>query len=382
MAQQVTLARIAGTEGAAAVLVPVAQGDGRRVKLVGQDTLDLLNLLRTPRRLPKNAEPDDDAVIRLVLDDIIEVLADGVFRSGADAHRALGGRVSPAAGEGRLAQLSVLALQHAERLPVLDADRLAVSLYGFNRLPASAKAKQRWPGRDAVLATLRDHTVLQPEYRPHAEGSLSGSSSGASSGSSSGSSSKAWITWIDNGQAWQPSSSGTHKLYVSPAPDQLPEVFTALIPEILRLRPPVLKVGGDAYGILRPDKFVLYFADRSALTTFADAVTPLIAGREPHGVPFTAELAGDGLLSWGLDPPRPPSSPSSGRIGERASWRSWVTARLARAIVEAKRGNGPQPGVRPWQFALARIGLDGVDTRGWQADPSIWHRTGEVATWA
>ena len=357
--QRSTLARIAGGEGAAAVLVPATGDGGTGVKLIDRDTVELLDALRRPGPLPEHVRPDDD-LVRLLLDGIVEVEVGGIFRSGVDAHAALGTAAagSPVATGGRLARLSALALQRAQRMAISDPDRLAMKLYGFNRRPVSWAAKRTWPDRHAVLSALHGHAALTPTYRLRAPGS----------------SSAAWITWTAVADGWSGPDAGTHKLYVSPAPDDLPRAFAAMVPHILRRRPPVLKVGADAYGLLRPDKMVLYFEDLRSLTTFADAVSPLLAGCEPHGVPFTAEIAGDGLLSWGLDPPRS----SLGSVTGRDSWRSWLAKKLARAMIEAERGKAAESGVQPWRFALRRIGLEGVDTESWRAEPDIWQRTGKA----
>jgi hypothetical protein len=65
----------------------------------------------------------------------------------------------------------------------------------------------------------------------------------------------------------------------------------------------------------------------------ADLLATRLASVAPQGVPFSAEIAGDGLLSWGMDPPR------NARVlswHDYDSWRLWVVRRLARAIVTAQ----------------------------------------------
>jgi len=114
------------------------------------------------------------------------------------------------------------------------------------------------------------------------------------------------------------------------------------------------KVGSDAAGLLRPDKFVVYLRDVAELRTAAAELARALAGVQPHGVPFSAELAGDGLLSWGGDPPG-----DAGPAGaEPESWRLSVCRRLAEHLVAAKAAGLHAPG--PAQYALARLTLDGV----------------------
>jgi hypothetical protein len=85
-----------------------------------------------------------------------------------------------------------------------------------------------------------------------------------------------------------------------------------------------------------------------------------LAGMPAHGVPFSAEIAGDGLLSWGIDPP---IEEQSFDVQGGESWRLWVANRLAMALLNAKSGRSVK--VEPWQFALERLRLDGVDTETW-----------------
>jgi hypothetical protein len=87
-----------------------------------------------------------------------------------------------------------------------------------------------------------------------------------------------------------------------------------------------------------------------------------------HGVPFTAEITGNGLLSWGMDPPQ---SERMLAWQEPESWRLWVVRRLAAAMIAAQvdaRSSMP-----PWEFALERLRHEGVDVEGWVPSTSIWH---------
>ena len=132
-----------------------------------------------------------------------------------------------------------------------------------------------------------------------------------------------------------------------------------------------LKVGNDATSLLRPDKIVVYFGDFESVSAAATRLAAELAGCPGHGVPFTAELAqSNGLLSWGIDPPR---SEHMLEWQERESWRLWVTNRLALALVAARRDGGP---LEPWRYALARIELDGIDTATWAPRGDLWEEVG------
>lgn len=348
-AERETLVQVADVPDLAAVLVPVDRADGG-VKLADGDTAGLLRLLREPGAIPERLrgaiEPDD--LQRLVLDGILELEVEGRFASGAGAYAYLAPPPMPAPN-GRLAQLAIAALEYGQAQPLGDVDRLAAKLYFYNRLPVTLDAKQRWPDRSAVCEWLGTVPSLERTYRR-----LSAASDQAG-----------WIVWSLGGGSWPGSATGVHKLYVSPLPEDLPAAFAALVPELARQRPPVVKVGANAFGIARPDKLVVYFNGPAGLEAFAESALERLDGLRPHGVPFSAELGGGGLLSCGIDPPRP-AAPA---VSRRESWRTWVVGRLAQGLIEGRAASGT---LEPWRFALSRLELDGVDTTNWRPSSAIW----------
>jgi hypothetical protein len=97
-----------------------------------------------------------------------------------------------------------------------------------------------------------------------------------------------------------------------------------------------------------------------------------LSGCPLHGVPFTAELAGGGLLSWGIDPP---AEKQTVPWLERESWRLWVANRLASALLLAKTST--KADIQPWRFALERLRLEGVDTQTWAPSRMLaWAESG------
>ena len=177
-----------------------------------------------------------------------------------------------------------------------------------------------------------------------------------------------WLSWSSRLVRRTPSASEpTYKLYVSPHLDSIRDAFQTTVQVISKLAVPSFKVGGDVYGLLRPDKLVVYFENVDDLQRASSLLTERLAGRPPHGVPFTAEIAGDGLLSWAIDPPRDLSLPGWQQAG---SWRIWVTNCLSTALLSAKAA--ATEAVEPCRFALDRLRLDGVDTTSWIPTPAIW----------
>jgi len=89
-----------------------------------------------------------------------------------------------------------------------------------------------------------------------------------------------------------------------------------------------------------------------------------------HGVPFTAALDDEGLLSWGVDPP---ASVQLLEWQPRESWRLWLTNRLANALLTAKRAPATATQRSPWQYALDRVRLEGIDIDTWTPSADVWH---------
>ncbi len=132
------------------------------------------------------------------------------------------------------------------------------------------------------------------------------------------------------------------------------------------------KVGRDLQGLLRPDKLIVYFRTLGALQVATTRWTRDLAGMTVQGVPFTANIGGNGLLSWGMDPP----GLRGGRSTRNSplSWREWVTGRLADALVAARRS--PETTLPRSRFALDCVALEGVDTRTWTPSPRLRRTAG------
>ena len=148
------------------------------------------------------------------------------------------------------------------------------------------------------------------------------------------------------------------KLYVSPRPEALVDCFPRIAEALVQSEVRSFKVGRGIEGLLRPDKIVAYFEDRAHMQEAADVLGRSLRGCPAQGVPFTAEVGGNGLLSCGVDPP--PDGDGA------ASWRSWVTKKLA-ASLTAQRGTR---GVDLVAAALADLRLAGVD-------PDLWLPTAD-----
>lgn len=155
------------------------------------------------------------------------------------------------------------------------------------------------------------------------------------------------------------------KLYVSPLPQALPDAFVRIVQTFVQAEVRSFKVGRGVEGLLRPDKIMAYFDERPQLDAVVAKLMSGLHGCPVQGVPFTAEEGGDGLLSSGVDPP----------LGDTAaSWRAWVTARLAAGLV-ARRGRPPANAVAG---TLSDLRSAGVDTGRWRIGAGTFRQ--EAAT--
>jgi hypothetical protein len=291
-------------------------------------------------------------IARLVSDEILQIeLSDGSFADGVRAHEALfGDRLSP-----QLDRLSRSAIDQAVASPSDSSVELARRLYSFNATPRSnrwdtlltrAGPVARWLGLEPRAAWRERLSQRYEEY---------GSTSGATP----------WLQWTRREPG--PHDGVRHKIYVSPASDQLAEALP-LVAEVCRLMDvPAFKVGATLFGVLRPDKLVVYVQDQAALWRVAAELRSALAGVRPHGVPFTAAIDAEGLLSWAMDPA---DEPMLRPMNQAWTWRTAIAERLAVSIAHAK---GRADASAIVDFALERLRLDGIEPIGWLPG-EVWCR--------
>jgi len=347
------------------------------LKSVDRDTALLFLTLREPGALPayvraQLGEAAPRTVARLVADGVLEIAAGGGYLSGPAALPHLTKTVDHGAGTGRIAELSAAALRYGQALALSDPTLLSWRLYSYNRQPLTP----RWQRLLATPEALERHLgigaggahrkLLDSAWQP-AEMAC-------------------WMAWWARPRAGGAAESSerrpggpTWKLYVSPRTEALAESFGAVLAALTAAGALQFKVGSDAGGLLRPDKIVAYFPSYERLAAAAESVLARLAGAPAQGVPFTAEIGGGGLLSWGVDPP---DAERSVLGGGRESWRVWVAHRLAWALIagrgnltegtEGAQGTDETGAYEPWRFALERVRLEGVDTETWTPSATLW----------
>jgi hypothetical protein len=335
---------------------------GLGIKSVCRETALLYLTLQEPGRLPSYVkmlfkEKCNQAIAELVLDGILEIERNGVFVSGSDAHEFIYTEEPSLTTHGTLARLSVEALQYGQALEIHDSSKLSARLYFYNRLPLSLFWRRAFPTSDAVAKYLGIQTsgatkvLLDRHWRKVSPLPSNG-----------------WRIWEScHARAAFEEPTAIYKLYVSPACSHMREAFQTTVAVLSKLQAPNFKIGIDVYGLLRPDKIIAYFRSFDELGEAAEHMGHELEGMPAHGVPFTAEIAGHGLLSWGIDPPAEQQVLS---WQGRESWRLWVTNRLAIALLAAREA--PSSKLEPWQFAMERLRLEGIDTTTWTPAINMW----------
>ncbi|MEO6835977.1 MAG: hypothetical protein ABI231_08735 [Candidatus Tumulicola sp.] len=323
------------------------------MKSVSRDTALLLFTLQMPGALPRYAaralgEGCDSVIAQMILDGILEIEAGGRMLSGPAAHALVCGDPSARLPQNSLAALSARAIEYAATIAIAGHAALSQRLYAYNRVPASQRWRSLLPDEGAVdlhLGIRNDAAarMLDREWirLPPAAGE------------------GGWIAWQSR-RVTQNRAAATYKLYVSPACTELRATFAAVVQTGSRSAAFDWKMGNDAYGLLRPDKFVLYFREFSDLQATAAQILENLQHCPAQGVPFTAELVPGGLLSWGIDPP---AEEYTVAWLARESWRSRICDRLATALLLAKTSTGT--GISPSRFAIERLRLEGIDTDTW-----------------
>jgi|SRR5450631_4345604 len=117
--------------------------------------------------------------------------------------------------------------------------------------------------------------------------------------------------------------NGRYKVYVSPTLGAFRHTVEAILGALGDCT--ALKFARKHGGTLRPDKIVIYTDSMAHTRRVAVAVLSAIGEIRAHGVPFTAELGGDGLLSWAMDP-------ASMELRRFSSWRVWISHMIVSCI--------------------------------------------------
>lgn len=232
------------------------------------------------------------------------------------------------AGE-RLARLSHRVAVRAAALTGGDPDHLASLLYRAGGRPPDPRCDPRW-------AQVLVHRAEQPVRRELVAYDRTSTAA-----------------WLGRTRTGADPAELVHKVYVSPAVEALADALPLVVATATALQVPAWKVGADLAGLHRPDKVVLYLASEAAADDAAGTLARVLDGLAAHGVPFTGQVGGSGIVSRGRD-------------DDGTSWRMTVSRALAGALHEARTDLGPRAGA-PAVAALAydRLRAGGLDVDTW-----------------
>jgi hypothetical protein len=319
-----------------------------------RDVALLLLTLREAGRLPAYIVESHDADVeltieKLVLDGVLEIaLDDGTFVSGLAAAPITS---SEAGALGRIGRLSRAAVHYAAAFHARDRLDIEARLYRYNYQPIPPERSARVATTEAVhrfLGLERAATSSLLNRWWHALPVENGD---------------AWIQWMTRDEHLLKRSERDvqYKVYVSPTLADLPIVFELTVAVLAEAGAPTFKVGGTARDIARPDKLVAYFPTRERAIDCGSMLAERLGRVPAQGVPFSADVGGDGLISWGVDPAEIPGRTS------QLSWRRWVCRRLAQYIAVA----GATADAETSQFAFERLRLEGVNTATWEPNVAL-----------
>jgi len=239
------------------------------------------------------------------------------------------------------------ALRYAQELNVTVPSTLALRLYRFGTVPQRVGARRRWSQATLAEALGAGFDAALEPFADHGWRRL------AAAG---------WLIWKAPEAGQVPTATApVPKIYVCPHPDGLGEVLPGIAEVVVRSKAFAFKVPLMARQARRPDKAVAYFAHLEHALAVGPALSAVLSRVEAQPAPFTAALAADGSVSYGVDPPadrRP------------MSWRTWMARRLADHLLRARAA--PAAGDEPWERALLAATSGVVELPTWAPMPGLW----------
>jgi len=250
----------------------------------------------------------------------------------------------------KIIHLSINGIKYGAHLPVMDVNKLYQRLYAYNTIPVPLNQRSaRW-GHHSIFPAdslyARARQVLETYWMPE----------------SAGDDNQYWLSWKPKKTTVRGISPNacTFKLYISPHSDAYFPVFAEVINILTEARVYCFKTGSNYHGLLRPDKFVVYFDNINDLKNTAEKIYRATQNFSAQGVPFSAPLFDTLMLSWGIDPPSRKKAP--------VSWRVWITKELATGIIEGKKMLVDEP----WQYALQYVRSRGFEIEKWEPDQALF----------
>ncbi|HRI19743.1 MAG TPA: hypothetical protein PLA68_02260, partial [Panacibacter sp.] len=281
------------------VFKPQDQATQTSYKLAYKEVALLFYFLQQPGSLPlyfKSTFDDDvnTTLAKLIMEGIFEIEHCGKYVSGTAAQDALYKKeiISHSNFSPGAVHHSSKAIQYALHLNNLDTRSIASRLYCYNTAPMMTQENNLFAKPADVenfLAIGKNDPFaweISKYWNKH-----------------SPTEKYKWIAWNRKGNFKNYASGNeVYKIYISPVLTAFPEVFMKSVRVLNKSKAFSFKTGMDRHGLLRPDKFVVYFYSHADLMQAAALLKKELKGYQAQGVPFTAQLDDDGMLSWGIDP--------------------------------------------------------------------------------
>lgn len=152
-------------------------------------------------------------------------------------------------------------------------------------------------------------------------------------------------------------SNQTYKLYMSPdSLDVFSKVFFDVVTLLYESKAFQFKIGNDAFGLQRPDKWVAYFYNKASLLNAIQLLEDKIGDILAQEVPFSCQ-SNVNWLSWGKDPQQYTST----------SWRWLICSEIAYAILDVPAQELPKVlsmktvETTVWPYIKIRLEREGID---------------------
>ncbi|MEO6720345.1 MAG: hypothetical protein ABIN67_08260 [Ferruginibacter sp.] len=338
------------------IFKPSPPNNDASYKLAYKEVALLFYSLQQPGKLPlymRNSFDDDinNTLAKLVMEGIMQISSGEHFVSGTKAQDILYERKSVVSNNiaTGIAQQSASAIQYALHLNELDSRSLGIRLYCYNTAPLIPESSNAFSSTEEVenfLGVGKNDPFaweILKHWDKHAPTEK-----------------YKWIAWNRKKNTKpHPTQHSIFKIYISPVLSSFPDVFVKSVRVLTRSKAFSFKTGTDRHGLLRPDKFVVYFYSFDDLIEASDMLKDALKDYEAQGVPFTAQLDDKGMISWGIDPAEKEVLENF----EGGSWRAGVTEKLGAAVVQAKADGLTKD--KAMEYILNKISLEGIDPFNW-----------------
>jgi hypothetical protein len=336
------------------LFIPEVQNENSTYKVAYKDIALLFYFFQSEGKLPhyirRNFDDEINRILaKLVLDGILEIKWQDEFLTGVNAQVALYEfKDSNDSTNSHIINISEKAINYGLSLQDIDTRSLSTKIYCYNTLPVSENSYTYLNDSFAIEKYLEIDNLYQRKM-------LKGWTKSAPSDEFS------WISWFYDATKNKINNKerSTYKIYISPTIESMPKVFLKFLEVLPQTKAFSFKVGSELQGLLRPDKWVVYFHDKADLLEASELFIPAFANFPVQGVPFTAPIDSKGILSWGIDPPRKEVLQNI----EGGSWRANLTDKIAIAIGQAK--DAKIEGAEAYNFVMNKLFLENIDASTW-----------------